>query len=165
MSLLSIVERPSPRYDCSVQPSRAVLGSDHAGFPLKEAVKRHLIAKGVDVTDVGTMSADPAVDYPLYMHRACAAALEYGCPAFLFGGSGNGEQMAANKVHGIRAALGYSVDIATLARSHNDANALAMGARFTDEQTALAMVDAFLATPFEGGRHIARVAAIDPPKL
>lgn len=163
--MLSIVERRPRRYDGDVpQPSRAVLGSDHAGFPLKEAVKRHLVAKGIDVVDVGTMSGEP-VDYPLYMHRACSAALEYGCFAFLFGGSGNGEQMAANKVHGIRAALGYSVDIARLARSHNDANALSMGARFTDEATALAMVDAFLQTPFEGGRHVARVAAIDPPRL
>lgn len=144
---------------------RAVLGSDHAGFPLKEAVKRHLTAAGVDVVDIGTMSAEPPVDYPLYMHRAASAAVDYGCPAFLFGGSGNGEQMAANKVHGIRAALGYSVEIARLARAHNDANALAIGARFTDEATALAMVDAFLATPFEGGRHTARVAAIDPPAL
>lgn len=143
---------------------RVVLGADHAGFRLKEAVKAHLISKKIDVIDVGTTSEEP-VDYPLYMHRACAAALEQQCPAFLFGGSGNGEQMAGNKVHGIRAALGYSVEIAKLAREHNDANALAIGARFTDEKTALAMVDAFLETPFDGGRHAARVAAIEPPKL
>lgn len=143
---------------------RVVLGTDHAGFLLKEAVKRYLTGKGVDVFDVGTMSEEP-VDYPLYMHRACAAALERGCFAIVFGGSGNGEQMASNKVHGIRAALGYSVPIAKLAREHNDANVLAIGARFTDEKTACEMIDTFLSTSFEGGRHVARVAAIEPPIL
>lgn len=155
---------PIDRYDLPVTQKRVVVGADHAGYLLKEAVKQHLIEKGIDVMDVGTTSEE-VVDYPLYMHRASAAALERGCFALLFGGSGNGEQMAANKVHGIRAALGYSVEIAKLAREHNDANALAIGSRFTDEKTAFAMVDAFLETDFEGGRHTSRVAAIEPPKL
>ncbi len=142
-------------------PVRVVLGTDHAGFRLKEVMKQHLVHKHIDVIDVGTFSEEP-VDYPAIMRAACAAGLEQDCPIILFGGSGNGEQIAANKVPGIRAALGYSPEIAQLARSHNDANALSIGARFTDAPTARAMVDVFLSTPFEGGRHIARIADIEP---
>ncbi len=141
-------------------PKRVVLGTDHAGFTLKEAIKKHLLAAGIDVIDEGTFSEDP-VDYPAIMRKACAVVLQQKCPGIILGGSGNGEAMAANKVRGIRAAVGYSVDIAKLARAHNNANVLSLGARFIDEALALAMVDAFLATDFEGGRHVARVEDLE----
>jgi ribose 5-phosphate isomerase B len=140
---------------------RVVLGADHAGFPLKEAVKKHLLGKGIDVIDEGTFSEDP-VDYPHYIRKACAVVTEQGMPGIVFGGSGNGEAMAANKVHGIRAALCYSKETAVLARQHNDANVLSLGARLTPEPLALELVDIFLSTEFEGGRHIARVNDLEP---
>lgn len=145
-------------------PTHVVLAADHAGFSLKETLKTFLQKKGVDVVDVGTFSAD-AVDYPAIMRKGAAAVLEYHCPGIIIGGSGNGEAMAANKVRGIRAALCYSVDIARLARAHNDANIMSLGARFTDPALAEAMVDVFLSTEFEGGRHSARIADLDSPLL
>ncbi len=141
-------------------PPRIVLGSDHAGYPLKEIVKKHLLEKKIDVIDEGAFSADP-VDYPAVIRKACARALEIGSPAIVFGGSGNGEAMAANKVRGIRAALCYSEETATLARAHNDANVLSLGARLTKPDLALRIVDLFLETPFEGGRHVARVKDLE----
>lgn len=143
-------------------PSHVVLASDHAGFPLKEAVKMHLESQKIDVIDVGTFSEE-SVDYPAIMRKGAAAVLEYGCPGIIFGGSGNGEAMAANKVPGIRAAVCYSGEIARLARAHNDANIMSLGARFTDPELALDMVDIFLSTDFEGGRHIARIQDLDTP--
>ncbi len=143
-------------------PSHVVLASDHAGFPLKEAVKKHLEGQKIDVIDVGTFSEE-SVDYPAIMRKGAAAVLEYGCPGIIFGGSGNGEAMAANKVPGIRAAVCYSGEIARLARAHNDANMMSLGARFTDPELALDMVDIFLSTDFEGGRHIARIQDLDTP--
>lgn len=143
-------------------PTRVVLASDHAGFPLKESVKKHLMAQGVDVIDVGTFSEE-AVDYPAVMRQGCAVVLEQGIPGILFGGSGNGEAMAANKVRGIRAALCYSGESARLARAHNDANVMTLGARLTDPELALEIVDVFLTTAFEGGRHIARIQDLDTP--
>ncbi len=143
-------------------PARVVLATDHAGFLLKEFVKTYLVGKGIDVVDVGTFSEE-SVDYPAIMRKGAAAVLEYSCPGIIFGGSGNGEAMAANKVRGIRAAVCYSVEIARLARSHNDANIMSIGARFTDEALATAMIDAFLTTDFEGGRHVARIADLDTP--
>lgn len=142
------------------KPTHVVLGADHAGFRLKEAIKKHLLAKGIDVIDEGTFSEEP-VDYPAIMRKACAVVLQQKCPGIILGGSGNGEAMAANKVRGIRAAVGYSLETATLARAHNDANVLSLGARFIDESLALQMVDAFLATDFEGGRHVARVEDLE----
>jgi ribose 5-phosphate isomerase B len=141
--------------------SRVVLGSDHAGFALKEAVKRHLQQKGVDVIDEGTFS-DESVDYPAIMRKACAVVLEQNIPGVIFGGSGNGEAMAANKVRGIRAALCYSEETARLARQHNDANVLSLGGRLTPPDLALRLVDIFLATEFEGGRHARRIADLEP---
>ncbi len=143
-----------------MQPKRVILASDHAGFPLKEAVKKHLIAKGVDVYDVGTMSEEP-VDYPEIMRRGCAAALESSAPALLFGGSGNGEAIAANKVKGIRCAVIWNEETAKLAREHNDANAASFGARVVKEDLALQCVDLFLSTAFEGGRHEARIKDLE----
>lgn len=143
-------------------PSRVVLASDHAGFPLKEDIKKYLTEKGIDVIDVGAFSADP-VDYPAIMRSGAAAVLEYGCPGIIFGKSGNGEAMAANKVRGIRAALCYSEDITRLARAHNDANIMSLGADFTKPALAHALVDIFLSTEFEGGRHTARINDLDTP--
>lgn len=143
-------------------PSRIVLAADHAGFSLKEELKQYLQQKGIDVVDVGTFS-DASVDYPAIMRKGAAAVLEYGCMGIVIGGSGNGEAMATNKVRGIRAAVCYSVEIARLARAHNDANIMSLGARFTDAELAKSMVDTFLTTDFEGGRHIARIQDLDTP--
>lgn len=137
-------------------PERVVLASDHAGFLLKESIKAYLVEKGVDVSDVGTFSEE-SVDYPEIIRNGCAAALEYNCPVFVFGGSGNGEAMAANKVHGIRCALVYSEETAKLARAHNNANAMSMGGRLIDPELAKHCVDLFLETEFEGGRHERRI--------
>ncbi len=143
-------------------PSHVVLAADHAGFSLKEDLKAYLQQKGIDVVDVGTFSEE-AVDYPAIMRKGAAAVLEYNCPGIIIGGSGNGEAMAANKVRGIRAAVCYNVEIARLARAHNDANIMSLGARFTESALAHQMVDTFLTTDFEGGRHVARIADLDTP--
>ena len=125
------------------------LASDHAGYRLKEVIKVYLSEKGIDVTDVGTFS-DESVDYPEIMRKGCAVVLEQDCMGIIFGGSGNGEAMAANKVKGIRAALCYSEETARLARAHNNANVMSLGARLTDEDTAKKLVDIFLETDFDG---------------
>lgn len=142
--------------------SRIVLGSDHAGFPLKESVKKHLQEKGFDVIDVGTFSEE-SVDYPAIIRAACAVVLEQNIPGIVFGGSGNGEAMAANKVRGIRAAVCYSEETARLARSHNNANVMSLGSRLIEPVLANKLVDIFLETEFEGGRHIARINDLDTP--
>jgi ribose 5-phosphate isomerase B len=139
---------------------RIALGSDHAGFQLKAAVKAYLEDAGHETLDLGTDSEE-SVDYPSF----CAAVGRsvVGGEADLgivFGGSGQGEQIAANKVHGIRAALCQSEFMARLAREHNDANVLALGARVLAPTFALAIIDAFLSTGFEGGRHEGRLAQI-----
>lgn len=139
---------------------RITIGCDHAGFPLKEHVVGVLRAAGHDVTDLGTFSEDP-VDYP----PICAAvgrAVRDGQAdqGIVIGGSGQGEQLAANKVKGVRAALCNDLYTARLARSHNDANVLSMGGRVVGFGLAEEIVSLFLATPFEGGRHARRVALI-----
>ncbi len=139
---------------------RIVVGSDHAGFRLKEDVKRFLEEEGHEVLDLGTHSEEP-VDYP----PVCAAAAREVAAgradrAILFGGSGQGEQIAANKVHGIRAALCHDLFTARLAREHNDANVLTMGGRIVAPALAREIVRVFLATPFEGGRHVRRLELI-----
>lgn len=139
---------------------RIVVGSDHAGFRLKEDVKRFLEEEGHEVLDLGTHSEEP-VDYP----PVCAAAAREVVAgradrAILFGGSGQGEQIAANKVHGIRAALCHDLFTARLAREHNDANVLTMGGRIVAPALAREIVRVFLATPFEGGRHVRRLELI-----
>ncbi len=141
-------------------PPRVVLAADHAGFPLKEAVKKHLTDQGIDVLDVGTFSEE-SVDYPAIMRKGCAVVLEQGVPGIIFGGSGNGEAMAANKVSGIRAALVYSDETAKLARAHNDANVMSLGGRLTKSKDALRFVDLFLTTDFEGGRHLRRIEDLE----
>ncbi len=142
-------------------PERVALAADHAGFPLKEQVKEYLTSKGVDVIDVGTFSED-AVDYPGVVREGCAVVLEQNCPGIVFGGSGNGEAMAANKVRGIRAALCYSEESTRLAREHNNANVMSLGGRLLDADLALSLVDVFLTTDFEGGRHEERINDLDP---
>jgi ribose 5-phosphate isomerase B len=137
-------------------PQRVVLGTDHAGYVLKEAVKKHLIAQGIDVVDCGT-SSEAQVDYPPIMQQACAAVLEYGCPGIIFGGSGNGEAMVANKVHGIRCARCVSEWDAEMGRKHNDAQVMSLGGRVTPPDLACTMTDIFLTTDFEGGRHQKRL--------
>ena len=138
-------------------PKRIVLGTDHAGFALKEAVKKHLEAKGVDIVDCGCFSEED-VDYPPIMLQAAAAVKEHTCPGIIFGGSGNGEAMVANKVEGIRCARCVSVWDAEMGRKHNNANMMSLGGRVTKPMEALEIVDAFLKTDFEGGRHEKRLA-------
>lgn len=139
-----------------MKTARVVLGTDHAGFDLKEVIKAHLVSQGIDVVDVGTFSAE-SVDYPPIMIKAAEAVKEYRCPGIIFGGSGNGEAMVANKVHGIRAARCVSEWDAEMARLHNDAHIMSMGGRVTDPETGKKMVDIFLNTAFEGGRHVNRL--------
>ncbi|HVF74532.1 MAG TPA: ribose 5-phosphate isomerase B [Acidimicrobiales bacterium] len=139
---------------------RIAIASDHAGFRMKTAVIAHLQASGHEVTDLGTDSEAP-VDYPAFCAAAARAAVRGEADfAIVLGGSGQGEQIAANKVHGARAALCQDELMARLARQHNDANVLSLGGRVLGETVALAVVDAFLATPFEGDRHVARLAQV-----
>ena len=139
---------------------RIAVGADHAGYPLKEELKRVLEADGHDVMDCGTNSADP-VDYPAFSAAAAREVAEGRAErAIVLGGSGQGEQMAANKVDGIRASLCHDLYTARLARAHNDANVLAMGARVIASAYAREVVQVWLATPFEGGRHVPRIDQI-----
>jgi ribose 5-phosphate isomerase B len=139
---------------------RIALGTDHAGYPLKVVVSKHLADAGHDVIDLGTDSEEP-VDYPSYC-AAVGQAVARGDADFgiVLGGSGQGEAIAANKVRGVRAALCQSEFMARLARQHNNANVLALGGRVLGETFALAIVDEFLSTEFEGGRHERRLAQI-----
>jgi ribose 5-phosphate isomerase B len=135
------------------------IGCDHAGFELKELVKAKLTAGGIIVNDHGTYSLD-STDYPDYAHATASAVEESGENGILICGSANGVCMTANKHTGIRAALCWTKEIALLARSHNDANIICLPARFISTEEAYAMVDVFLKTPFEGGRHQNRVNKI-----
>jgi len=136
---------------------KIALGTDHAGFRYKEAVKRLLESLGHEVQDCGTFSEEP-VDYPKFIAPAAEAAVRGGCDrAIVFGGSGNGEAMAANKVRGVRCALCWNEEAARLSRQHNDANVLSIGQRMIPEDLALQIVRVWLTTEFEGGRHQARV--------
>jgi ribose 5-phosphate isomerase B len=138
------------------------LGTDHAGFRYKEKVKELLLQLGHEVVDFGTMSEEP-VDYPLFIRPAAEAVAKGECDrGIVFGGSGNGEAMAANKVRGVRCALCWNEETARLSRQHNDANVLSMGERVIPEETALALVRVWLTTAFEGGRHAQRIAQLEP---
>jgi ribose 5-phosphate isomerase B len=136
---------------------KIAIAADHAGFPLKAALVPWLEAEGHEVLDLGTSSEEP-VDYPPLCAAAgravAAGSAEVG---IVLGGSGQGEQIAANKVRGVRAALCHDVWLARMARTHNDANVLSMGARVIAVAMAKEIVGVFLSTPFEGGRHVARV--------
>jgi len=141
---------------------RVHLGSDHAGFELKEHLVKHLRGAGHDVVDHGPAGYDAEDDYPPYCLRAGEAVVaEPGSLGVVIGGSGNGEQIAANKVRGVRAALAWSLQTATLGRQHNDANVVAIGARMHSAEEATSFVDAFLAEPFSGDpRHARRIAQV-----
>jgi ribose 5-phosphate isomerase B len=139
---------------------RIALGSDHAGFSLKEDVKVFLEEHGHDVVDYGTDSEQP-VDYPAFIVAAAHAVGNGQCErAIVMGGSGQGEQIAANKVHGVRAALCHDLFLAELSRKHNDANVLSMGGRVVAPAYAREIVRVWLATGFEGGRHVPRLEQI-----
>jgi ribose 5-phosphate isomerase B len=139
---------------------RISLGADHAGFHLKEAVKEHLVAAGHEVSDYGAASEE-STDYPDYGAPAARAVSRGDADAgVVVCGSGEGMCMVANKVRGVRAALAWHPEIARLSRQHNDANVLCLPARFIGIEQALEIVDEWLATPFEGGRHARRVQKI-----
>jgi ribose 5-phosphate isomerase B len=140
---------------------RIAIASDHAGFRYKTLVGAWLRERGHEVVDFGTDSADP-VDYPAFIRPAAESVARGDCDrAAVFGGSGNGEAIVANRVRGVRCAVCWNAESARLARAHNDANVLSIGERLVDEATLRAIVDAWLATPFDGGRHARRIAAID----
>ena len=136
---------------------KVAIASDHAGFVYKEAIKQWLIGVGHDVKDFGTFSTAP-VDYPDYIRPAAEAVASGECErGIVLGGSGNGEAMVANKVHGIRCALCWNDETAAASRHHNDANVLSLGERMISQEIALQIVEIWLSTPFDGGRHIARI--------
>ena len=139
---------------------KIALGSDHAGYALKTALAAYLAGRGHDVVDLGTDSEE-SVDYPRFC-AAVARCVVAGEADFgiVMGGSGQGEQIAANKVHGARAALCLDEFTARLAREHNDANVLSLGGRVVAPEFAYAIVDVFLETKFEGGRHVRRLEQI-----
>lgn len=139
---------------------RIVLGGDHAGVLLKAEIARMLLDLGHEVRDLGTHTAEP-VDYPDYCIPVAEAVSRGEAErGLIFGGTGNGEAMAANKVLGIRCAVVHDVTTARLARFHNDANMIALGARIVGSEVAKEIVRTFLTTPFEGGRHIPRIEKI-----
>lgn len=139
---------------------KIAIGNDHAGTQYKLAVITYLESKGIEVTNYGTNSEE-SVDYPDFVHPVAndveSKAVDLG---IIICGSGNGASMTANKHQGIRAALCWSVEIAKLAKQHNNANILSIPARFVSQQQAIDMVQAFLDTPFEGGRHQTRIEKI-----
>lgn len=140
---------------------RIALGTDHAGFHLKEAIKAHLLSKGYHVDDFGTDS-DSSVDYPDFVAPAArSVAVGTNDLGIVFGGSGNGEAIAANKVKGIRCGVCWDVWSAEMTKKHNNANVIALGGRVVDPGLALTIVDTWLDTEFEGGRHSTRIEKIE----
>ena len=142
---------------------RVYLGSDHAGFELKARLVAALAAAGHDVVDVGPAAYDADDDYPPYcIETARRVVADAGSLGVVIGGSGNGEQIAANKVKGCRAALGYNVETATLARQHNDAQVVGIGARMHTAEEATEIVSTFVTTPFSGlERHARRIRMLE----
>ena len=140
---------------------RIAIGSDHAGFDYKERIGRFLAGLGHEVKDFGTRS-DASVDYPDFI-RPVAQAVARGEfeRGIVLGGSGNGEAMAANRMRGVRCALAWDLNSARLSRQHNDANVLSLGQRMMTPEAALEIVRVWLETPFEGGRHVARIRKLD----
>lgn len=140
---------------------KIAIGSDHAGYRYKEMLRAALAARGHDVADFGTHSPEP-VDYPVFIRPVAEAVArgEYE-RGIVLGGSGNGEAIVANRVRGVRCTLCWNVASARLAREHNDANVLSLGERMVGEREALEIVETWLSTPFEGGRHARRIALID----
>ncbi|MEC9049908.1 MAG: RpiB/LacA/LacB family sugar-phosphate isomerase [Candidatus Neomarinimicrobiota bacterium] len=140
------------------------LATDHAGLELKNSIKDYLISKGQDVTDHGAHEYDAQDDYPDYIFPcAKAVASDPESRGIIFGGSGQGEAMAANRVKGVRAAVYYGSEqeIVRLSRGHNNANVLSLGARFISEQVIYEVIETWLDKPFEGGRHQRRIDKLD----
>jgi ribose 5-phosphate isomerase B len=140
---------------------KIAIGSDHAGYHYKELFKSHLSAAGHEVCDFGTDSTEP-VDYPLFI-RPVAEAVARGEfeRGIVLGGSGNGEAIVANRVPGVRCSLGWNVETVRLGRAHNNANMLSIGERMVPEQEALAILDMWMTSQFEGARHQRRIDLID----
>ena len=137
------------------------LGSDHAGFELKNDLIVYLVEKGYELADMGPDSAD-SVDYPDYAHKVATAVMDgSACCGILICGSGNGVCITANKHKGVRAALCWEPEISSLAKQHNNANVICLPARFISQEKAFAIVDAYLNMEFEGGRHATRVDKIE----
>ncbi|MDG4764582.1 ribose-5-phosphate isomerase [Solwaraspora sp. WMMD406] len=141
---------------------RVYLAADHAGYELKVHLVNHLAQQGYEVIDVGPPEFDPDDDYPAFcLHAGARVVADPGSLGVVIGGSGNGEQIAANKVVGVRAALAWNLETAQLARTHNDANVVALGARQHTLDEATTLVEAFLATGFSGNeRHARRIAQV-----
>jgi len=140
---------------------RIAVASDHAGFKYKQLIARHLTELGHDVKDFGTFSEEP-VDYPDFVRPAAEAVARGECErGVVLGGSGNGEAMAANRVKGVRCAYCFNEETARLGRMHNDANVISIGERIISAQMAIAIVNTWLETPFEGGRHVRRIQKLD----
>ena len=140
---------------------KIAIGSDHAGFLRKEQIKEHLEKLGHEVTDFGTHSS-VSTDYPLWIYPTARAVANGQCErGIVLGGSGNGEAICANRVRGVRCALCWNEESARLGRAHNNANVISIGERMVDEALALRIVDIWLETPFEGGRHIRRIELLD----
>jgi ribose 5-phosphate isomerase B len=142
---------------------RVHIGGDHAAYDLKVHLVEHLLSQGFDVVDHGPDTYDPQDDYPVCVLRAATGVRsDEGSLGIVLGGSGNGEQMAANKVLGVRAALAWNVETARLAREHNDAQVVSVGARMHSAEEATAIVDAFLSARFTGeDRHRRRLAMVE----
>ena len=140
---------------------KIALGSDHAGFHYKAMLVRYLLDLGHEVVDFGTDS-EKSVDYPDYIRPAAEAVARGECErGIVMGGSGNGEAIVANRVKGVRCALCWNTEAAQLARSHNNANMISLGARMVSEDDVRVIVNTWLTTPFDGGRHANRVNKID----
>lgn len=142
-------------------PTTVAIGSDHAGFRLKEILKAAMQGQGIEVLDVGTMTTD-SCDYPAIAQDLCRAVLSRGVPGVLVCGTGIGMSMAANRFPGIRAAVCANAYQCEMTRRHNDCNVLCLGERVTGDGAALQILDFFLNTEFEGGRHQRRVDLMDP---
>jgi ribose 5-phosphate isomerase B len=142
---------------------KIAIASDHAGYRYKSLLIEHLRARNHDLVDFGTASID-SVDYPDFVRPAAAAVARGECErGIVLGGSGNGEAMAANRYRGVRCAVCWNVESAKLASSHNSANMISLGERMVSEVDAKSIVDVWLATPFDGGRHVARIQKLDVP--
>ena len=140
---------------------RIALASDHAGFRYKTLIAALLTRAGHEVVDFGTHSEDP-VDYPDFIRPAALAVAGGQCErGIVLGGSGNGEAIVANRVRGVRCIVAWNEESARLGRAHNDANVLSLGQRLLPEDQLQLVVETWLATPFEGGRHTARIAKLD----
>jgi ribose 5-phosphate isomerase B len=140
---------------------KIAIGTDHAGFEYKELIKKHLTAQGHDVKDFGTNSTE-STDYPLFIRPVAEAVVRGEAErGIVLGGSGNGEAITANRVRGVRCSVAWNVESARLGRAHNDANVLSLGQRMIPKEALFSIVDTWMTTAFEGGRHQKRIDMID----